>query len=178
MNFHAILRLSFHAILRINLSHHQVKIGGTCSSVNSCNSHYVSNVFLTQILFDLDFAADVFTSWLMFAIVVVVFGGHWRWRQTGRERRKWGVTRLCVYTCVCGCVRTCVDAGEKEVGQSEICNALLNNVVYHCNVSCKALWASHMYWAVQAGLLTPLTFHLSALAAFTSSTYFLHNGRR
>ena len=32
-----------------------------------------------------------------------------------------------------------MDAGEKEVGQSEICNALLNNVVYHCNVSCKAL---------------------------------------
>ena len=37
------------------------------------------------------------------------------------------------------------------------------------------------YWAVQAGLSTPLTFawhHLSPLAAFTSSAYFLHNGRQ
>ena len=36
------------------------------------------------------------------------------------------------------------------------------------------------YWAVQAGLFTPLTFtlhHLSPLAVFTSSVYFLHNGR-
>ena len=33
------------------------------------------------------------------------------------------------------------------------------------------------YWAIQAGLLTPLTFarhRLSPLAAFTSGTYFLH----
>ena len=39
----------------------------------------------------------------------------------------------------------------------------------------------HLYWAIQAGLLTPLTFArhcLSPLAAFTSSAYFLHNGRR
>ena len=37
------------------------------------------------------------------------------------------------------------------------------------------------YWAVQAGLLTPLTFvrhRSSPLAAFTSGAYFLHNGRR
>ena len=36
-------------------------------------------------------------------------------------------------------------------------------------------------WAVQAGLLTPLTsvrHRLSPLAAFTSGAYFLHNGRR
>ena len=35
------------------------------------------------------------------------------------------------------------------------------------------------YWAVQAGLLTPLTFArhcLSPLAAFTSGVYFLNNG--
>ena len=35
-------------------------------------------------------------------------------------------------------------------------------------------------WAIQAGLLTPLPFaqhRLSPLAAFTSSVYFLHNGR-
>ena len=38
-----------------------------------------------------------------------------------------------------------------------------------------------VYWAIQAGLLTPLTFarhRLSPLAAFTSGAYFLHNGRR
>ena len=38
-----------------------------------------------------------------------------------------------------------------------------------------------LYWAIQAGLLTPLTFawhRLSPLAAFTSGVYFLHNGRR
>ena len=38
-----------------------------------------------------------------------------------------------------------------------------------------------IYWAIQAGLLTPLTFarhRLSPLATFTSGAYFLHNGRR
>ena len=51
-----------------------------------------------------------------------------------------------------------------------------------CNVSVTswfALWLN--YWAVQAGLLTPLTFarhRLSPSVAFTSSAYFLHNGRR
>ena len=38
---------------------------------------------------------------------------------------------------------------------------------------------SHLYWAIQAGLLTPLTFarhRLSPLAAFTSGSYFLHEG--
>ena len=42
-----------------------------------------------------------------------------------------------------------------------------------------SLCALH-YWAIQAGLLTPLTFarhRLSPLAAFTSGAYFLHNGR-
>ena len=37
------------------------------------------------------------------------------------------------------------------------------------------------YWAIQAGLLTPLNFarhRLSPLAAFTSGAYFLHNGMR
>ena len=37
------------------------------------------------------------------------------------------------------------------------------------------------YWAIQAGLLTRLTFarhRLSPLTAFTSGAYFLHNGRR
>ena len=32
--------------------------------------------------------------------------------------------------------------------------------------------------AVQAGLLTPLTFARHRLAAFTAGAYFLHNGRR
>ena len=37
------------------------------------------------------------------------------------------------------------------------------------------------YSAIQAGLLTPLTFarhRLSPFAAFTSGVYFLHTGRR
>ena len=36
------------------------------------------------------------------------------------------------------------------------------------------------YWAIQAGLLTTLTFdwhRLSTLAAFTSGAYFFHNGK-
>jgi len=40
---------------------------------------------------------------------------------------------------------------------------------------------SGAYWAVQVGLLPPLTFawhRLSPLAAFTSGGYFLHNGRQ
>ena len=40
---------------------------------------------------------------------------------------------------------------------------------------------SYSYWAVQAGLLTPLIFAwrcLSPLSAFTSSAFFLHNGKR
>ena len=42
-------------------------------------------------------------------------------------------------------------------------------------------WERGYYWVVQAGLLTPLSFtwhHLSPLAVFTSSAYFLHNRRR
>ena len=45
----------------------------------------------------------------------------------------------------------------------------------------RVLSKSYSYWAIQAGLLTPLTFaryRLSPLAAFTSDAYFLHNGRR
>ena len=40
---------------------------------------------------------------------------------------------------------------------------------------------SKPYWAVQAGLLTPLTFarpRLNLLATFASGAYFFHNGRR
>ena len=39
---------------------------------------------------------------------------------------------------------------------------------------------AHLYWAIQAGLLTPLTsaqHRLSPLAAFPSSVYFLPSGR-
>ena len=71
--------------------------------------------------------------------------------------------RVCVCVCVCTCVRVCVcecvcararacvcvytcacvDAGEGE-GQREVCNALLNQVVYR-NVSCIALRPSQTY---------------------------------
>ena len=43
------------------------------------------------------------------------------------------------------------------------------------------LYVHRDHWAIQAGLLTPLTFaqhRLNPLAAFTSGAYFLHNGRR
>ena len=48
----------------------------------------------------------------------------------------------------------------------------------------ETLDGTEIYWAIQVGLLTPLTFawhRLSPLAAFTSGAYFLHNhdnGRR
>ena len=48
-----------------------------------------------------------------------------------------------------------------------------------CSVS--LLSPQPLYWAIQAGLLTPLTFarhHLNPLAAFTSGAYFLRKGRR
>ena len=51
---------------------------------------------------------------------------------------------------------------------------IFNLIVLGFSFSCE-------YWAIQAGLLTPLTFarhRLSPLAAFTSGAYFLHNGRR
>ena len=54
----------------------------------------------------------------------------------------------------------------------------MNNVVYGDQIHDMN---SVVYWTIQAGLLTPLTFvrHcLSPLAAFASSAYFLHNGRR
>ena len=50
--------------------------------------------------FDLDFAADVFTSWQMCSFVVVLLGG-----MGGGERGgKRGVAKLCV----CGCGSACV----------------------------------------------------------------------
>ena len=53
--------------------------------------------------------------------------------------------------------------------------ALAENLCLKClNLFC-------VYWAIQVGLLTPLTFawhRLSPLAAFTSGAYFLHNGRQ
>ena len=42
-------------------------------------------------------------------------------------------------------------------------------------------WVRRNYWAVRAGVLTPLNFarnRLSPLAAFTSGAYYLHSGRR
>ena len=49
-----------------------------------------------------------------------------------------------------------------------------NDSLSHCHTY-------KLYWVIQAGLLSPLTFarhRLSPLAAFTSGAYFLHNGRR
>ena len=58
------------------------------------------------------------------------------WEREG-EVRGCETVCMCLWVCECGCVCTCVDAGEEE--QSEICNALLNEVVYCYNVSCIAL---------------------------------------
>ena len=77
--------------------------------------------------------------------------------------------------------------------QKELCTmndmAILCKVAYttrQCNINDKEVLhnlasTACQYWAVQAGLLAPLTFsrhRLSTLAAFTSGAYFLHNGRR
>ena len=46
---------------------------------------------------------------------------------------------------------------------------------------CTHILFSYSYWAVQAGLLTPLIFAwccASPLSAFTSGAFFLHNGRQ
>ena len=55
------------------------------------------------------------------------------------------------------------------------------NLPYKGTNTLRHSWHTYTYWAVQVGLLTPLTFawhRLSPLAAFTSGAYFLHNGRR
>ena len=52
---------------------------------------------------------------------------------------------------------------------------------WNCLATKVSLESCPDYWAIQAGLLTPLTFarhRLSPLAAFTSGAYCLHNGRR
>ena len=70
--------------------------------------------------------------------------------ETGRERGERGAARLCVCACVrvfvCVCTCACVDAGGGGGGRYiEICKALLNSVVYWCNVSCVV---SYMYSAL------------------------------
>ena len=55
-------------------------------------------------------------------------------------------------------------------------NKIINNSSW---ILCSLICFS--YWAIQAGLLTPLTFarhRLSPLAAFTPGAYFLHTGRQ
>ena len=79
---------------------------------------------------------------------------------------------------------------EKFLGPNFDTELTFKNQVPYLNSSCqKTLDILHVvghtdwraYWAIQAGLLTPLTFaqhRLSPLAAFTSGSYFPHNGRR
>ena len=58
-------------------------------------------------------------------------------------------------------------------------------VVFWADQKIASSWGEKMrfgasFWAIQAGLLTSLTFarhRLSPVAAFTSGAYFLHNGR-
>ena len=63
-----------------------------------------------------------------------------------------------------------------------VSSPLLGEVERHAHPTLQVLAAceKNLYWVVQVGLLTPLTFaqhRLSLLAAFTSNAYFLHNGR-
>ena len=58
---------------------------------------------------------------------------------------------------------------------------LETNAFHWCSNGSKFVTDNSAYWAIQAGLLIPLTFaryRLSPLAAFTSGAYFLHNGMR
>ena len=76
---------------------------------------------------------------------------------------------MCMYVCVSICVHACACGVCVCVAGAIVKHpALTPSVVYGC------------YWAIQAGLLTPLTFvrhRSSPLAAFTPGVYFLHNGR-
>ena len=67
------------------------------------------------------------------------------------------------------------------VTMASIALAFLALLLQKLQPLCSELIISTLYCAVQAGLLTPLTFtrhRLSPLAASTSGAYFLHNGRR
>ena len=72
-----------------------------------------------------------------------------------------------------------------EGGDSEFANFTANfkDIFGHLYSECvlqQAITCCSCYWVIQAGLLTPLAFawhRLRPLAAFTSSAYFLHNGR-
>ena len=64
---------------------------------------------------------------------------------------------MCVCVCVCVCVCACVqcvytsayvESGKKK-GQDEICNALLDQAVYCCNVSCIHHFEPHTCISIQ-----------------------------
>ena len=63
--------------------------------------------------------------------------------------------------------------------QHQLTTLLLFGVLFVSQLDAPKL-SFYFYWAIQAGLLTPLTFaqhRLGPLAAFISSVYFLDNGR-
>ena len=79
--------------------------------------------------------------------------------------------------------RTTIDWNnlEQEIVRSKTSESFKTQIS-RCpwNIGCSPL-VRWRYWAIQTGLLTPLTFarhRLSPLAAFTSSAYLFHNGRR
>ena len=74
---------------------------------------------------------------------------------------------MCV--CVCACMHVCVCVDGMNLKYA---------LCWHIHVSVYSILC-HCYWAIQAGLLTPLTFArhcLSPLAAFTFSVYFTMEG--
>ena len=89
-------------------------------------------------------------------------------RQTGRTAERQTETQTDTCTCY-------VQTDRQTEGEEKNSRIVALGPVW--------ITASPCYWAIQAGLLTPLTFarrRLSPLAAFTSGAYFhhIHNGRQ
>ena len=121
--------------------------------------------------------------------------------------RLWSVLSACIYLChwlwsvLSACIYLCHWLWSVLTLLVYIPLSFVSSV-FICIYLCHCLWSvlclctllslisslytflslvSSLYWAVQVGLLTPLTFarhHLSPLATFTSGAYFLHNGWR
>ena len=83
-----------------------------------------------------------------------------------------------------------IQTGKKIEEKQQQQNAFLNKTKHNAKKAsfisfhvfgCCGQWKTRCLWAIQEGLLTPLTFaryRLSPLAAFTSGAYFFHNERR
>ena len=134
-------------------------------------SHYylgISRVFLYNCpftctrcctWFELHFAADLFTGWLVW-VCVCVLGA-----ETGRERDKRKVARLCVCWvgegCVCACVRMCwcSGGGRIEYVMFLICCA---SWTVKLLIDMNTRWASHLQ-------ISPKSFTVATVVLFSAS---------